>query len=111
MECAVCPSYPGLRKKAAKVCLSLIYRKQVNTGKFSAARIATAEEGVECSTRLATVSRLPTPEASLWNAGLEIAEIIAAANGPFDGTAKVEATMLMGKRSVLGLSVAPRVNE
>jgi len=57
------------------------------------------------------VSRLSTLEASLRNAGLEIAEIIAAANGPFDGTAKVEATVLMGKRSVLGLSVAPRVNE
>jgi hypothetical protein len=57
------------------------------------------------------VSRLSTLEASLRNAGLEIAEIIAAANGPFDGTAKVEATVLMGKRSVLGLSVAARVNE
>jgi len=63
----------------------------VNTGKFSAARIATAEGSVECSTPLATVSRLATLEASLRNAGLEIAEIIAAANGPFDGTAKVEA--------------------
>ena len=84
----------------------------MNTGKFSAARIATAEESVECSTRLAAVSRLSTLEASLRNAGLEIAEIIAAANGPFDGTAKVEGnSALMGKRSVLGLSVGPRVNE
>ena len=85
----------------------------MNTGKFSAARIATAlEEGVECSTRLAAVSRLSALESQLHgDAGLEMAEMVAAANGPFDGTTKVEATVLMGERSVLGLSVAPRINE
>ena len=56
------------------------------------------------------MSRLSTLEASLRNAGLEIAEIIAAANGPFDGTAKVEATVLMGKERRIGLSVAARVD-